>query len=679
MKDIAIANVRNFALMGHTGAGKTVLVDAILFKMGVNDRFGSTADGSSMADWTDEEKERKITIWAKPFDGVYESTGGQKYDIVMLDTPGYADFYGQVVGASTITDAGLIVVDATGGIQIGTNRAWRRCETLGLPRGIVITGLDKENASFDASLKAIQALWGPRCIPVVIPSRDGKKVVDVLAPAGAPADMVDEVEALKNSLIESAAESDDKLIEKYLGGEALTPDEVAAGLRKAVADCKLVPVFAAVAKNDMGVIELVDNIGRLFPSPMDRVVKDATGNVVDVSTTAPFSGMVWRVINDPFVGQLSFVRIYSGTLKADSEIHNATKDTKERIGALYFLNGKKTETIPEAEAGDIVALAKLKNTALNDTLCAHGKSFKFTPIVFPNPTASYAVAPKTQGDEDKLGTGIHRIADDDPTIRVERNTETKELIISGMGEVHLDVTLGRMKKRSNVEIVLSTPKVPYKETVTGLGEGHYKHKKQSGGRGQYGEVYLRVAPLKTSETEWFEDALVGTAVPRNFLPAIEKGLLEGLAKGAIAGYPVINTKVAVYDGSSHDVDSSEIAFKIAASRAFADGMSKAHPVLLEPIMTVKVIVPDQYMGDITGDMNHRRGRILGIGNEDGMQVITAEVPQAEMFRYSSELRSMTGGRGSFEMEMNRYDIVPSNIAQKVVAEAQKHRKEEKEE
>ena len=679
MKDIAIANVRNFALMGHTGAGKTVLVDAILFKMGVNDRFGSTADGSSMADWTDEEKERKITIWAKPFDGVYQATDGRKFDVVMLDTPGYADFYGQVVGASAIADAGLIVIDATGGIQIGTNRAWRCCETLGLPRGIVVTGLDKENANFDETLKAIQAVWGARCIPAVIPAKDGKKVVDVLAPGSASVDMANRIEALKGALIDSAAESDDKLIEKYLGGEALTPDEVASGLRKAVAQCKLAPVFAAVAKNDMGVIELLDNIGRLFPCPADRVVKDAADNVVDVSPTAPFAGIVWRVINDPFVGQLSFLRIYSGTLKADSEIHNATKNTKERIGSLFFLNGKKTETIPEAEAGDIVALAKLKTTTLNDTLCAHGKSFKFAPIVFPNPTAAYAVAPKTQGDEDKIGTALHRVADDDPTIKVERNTETKELIISGMGDVHLEVTLSRMKKRSNVDILLSTPKVPYKETVSGIGEGHYKHKKQSGGRGQYGEVYLKVAPLKAGDTEWFEDALVGTAVPRNFLPAIEKGLLEGLARGSIAGYPVINTKVSVYDGSSHEVDSSEIAFKIAAGRAFTDGMSKAKPVLLEPIMTVKVMVPDQYMGDITGDMNHRRGRILGIGNEDGMQVIAAEVPQAEMFRYSSELRSMTGGRGSFEMEFNRYDVVPSNIAQKVIAEAQKNKKEEKEE
>ncbi len=674
MKDIAVADVRNFALMGHTGSGKTTLIDAILYKLGVNDRLGSPADGSSMADWTEEEKERKITIWAKPFDAVFKSAAGRKFDVVMLDTPGYADFYGQVVGASAIADAGLIVIDAAGGIQVGTNRSWRRCENLGLPRGIAITGFDKENADFDAALKAIQGVWGSRCVPVTIPAKDKKSVVDALAPT-VPA----EAESLKAALVESAAESDDKLIEKYLGGEALTPDEVASGLRKAVAGCKLVPVFAVLAKNDVGVTELMENIGRLFPCPSDRVVKDAAGNAVDVSPSAPFAGMVWRVINDPFVGQLSFVRIYSGTLKADSEIHNATKDSKERIGSLFFLNGKKTETIPEAEAGDIVALAKLKTTALNDTLCAQGKTLKFAPIVFPNPTAAYAVAPKTQGDEDKIGTGLHRVADDDPTIKVERNTETKELIIHGMGDVHLDVTLSRMKKRSNVDILLSTPKVPYKETVTALGEGHYKHKKQSGGRGQYGEVYLKVAPLKPGDDEWFEDALVGTAVPRNFLPAIEKGLLEGLVRGAIAGYPVINTKVSVYDGSSHDVDSSEIAFKIAAARAFTDGMSKARPVLLEPIMTVKVMVPDQYMGDITGDMNHRRGRILGIGSEDGMQVITAEVPQAEMFKYSSELRSMTGGRGSFEMEFNRYDIVPSNIAQKVVAEAQKNKKEEKEE
>ncbi len=678
MKDIAVADLRNFVLMGHTGNGKTAIVDAILFKLGLNDRLGSTADGSSMADWAEEEKERKITIYAKPFSAEYKSAAGKKFGLVMMDTPGYADFYGQAVAASAVADAALIVVDAGSGIQVGTNRAWRRCENLGLPRGIVITGLDKEGADFDTMVKNLQSVWGARCRPLAIPAKGLKSVVDVLASANVPADLSGSVEALKSALIESAAETDDKLIEKYLGGETLTADEIAAGLRGAVAGCKLIPIFAVLAKQDVGVTELLDGVTRIFPAPADCPAKDAAGNAVDTKPEAPLAGLIWRAINDPFVGQLMFMRIYGGTMKSDSEAFNATKEQKERIGTLYCVNGRKQEPITSATAGDIIAMAKLKVTGLNDSLCVPGQSIKFAPIQFPNPTAAYAVAPKTQGDEDKLSTGLHRVADEDPTLKVERNTETKELILSGMGDVHLDATLSRLKKRSNLDLVLSTPKVPYKETVTTLGEGHYKHKKQSGGRGQYGEVYLKVSPRRKGDEEWFEDALVGTNVPRNFLPAIEKGILEGLSKGSVAGYPVINTKVSVYDGSSHEVDSSEIAFKIAASRAYTDGMSKARPVLLEPIMTVKIMVPEQYMGDITGDMNHKRGRILGIGSEDGMQVITAEVPQAEMFRYSSELRSITGGRGTFEMEYARYDIVPSNVAQKIVAEAQKQKKVEEE-
>ncbi|OGV44768.1 MAG: hypothetical protein A2X46_16665 [Lentisphaerae bacterium GWF2_57_35] len=678
MKDIAIADVRNFALMGHTGSGKTAVIDALLFKLGANDRLGSSADGSSMADWTDEEKHRKITVWAKPFDGIYKAKNGQKIDLTMLDTPGYADFYGQMVAASAITDVGLLVIDATGGIQVGTNRAWRRCETLGLPRGIVITGLDKENADFDATVANIQSIWGSRCIPAVIPTADGQGVIDVLGATNA-GDMADAVEETKAKLVEAAAESNDALLEKFLGGEALTMDELAAGLRASVNSGKLIPIFPVMALKDVGVTELLEGITRLFPSPADRPRKDAEGKAIDVTATAPFSGLVWRVINDPFVGQLTLVRVFGGTLKPDGEIYNSVKEQKERYGAVYYLNGKKQEIAVEAKAGDIIALAKLKATVLNDSLCSVGQSIKFTPIVFPNPVMAYAVAPKTQGDEDKIGTGLHRVADDDPTIIVDRNAETKELILHGMGDVHLDVTLERMKARSHVEIVLSPPKVPYKETVTALGEGHYKHKKQSGGRGQYGEVYLRVQPKQPDDPEWFEDAIVGTSIPRNFLPAIQKGLVDSMARGSLAGCPVVNTKVTVYDGSYHDVDSSEIAFKIAGGRAFSDGMSHAHPVLLEPIMTVKIMVPEHYMGPINGDLNHKRGRILGMGAEDGMQVITAEVPQAEMLKYSSELRSITGGRGSFEMEFARYDIVPSNVAQKIIAEAQKNKQHQQEE
>ncbi len=677
MKDIPVAAMRNFVLLGHTGSGKTALLDAMLFKTGANDRLGSTTDGTSMADWTDEEKGRKITIWAKPFTFPVQ-TAGSRYGFVAMDTPGYADFYGQVVAASAVADAALLVVDALSGVQIGTTRAWRHCEALGLPRGIVITGLDKENARFQDTVAAIQSLWGARCVPLVAVGSAGKPLVDVLAGADVPADMQEAVDAARARLVDAAAETDDALLEKFLEGASLTPEEIAVGLRRAVADCALVPIFAAVPGNDFGVSETLEGIARLFPSPADRPGRSADGQAVDVAPEAPFAGLVWRAVNDPFVGQLTFLRVYGGTLKGEGDVFNVTRDQRERIGTLYTVNGRKQEPVTEATAGEIIALTKLKVTVLNDTLGVQGKTAPFAPIVFPNPTAAYAVSPKTQGDEDKLGTGLQRAAEEDPTLRVERNTETKELILYGVGDVHLDVTLTRMKKRSNVDIVLSTPKVPYKETVTAVGEGHYKHKKQTGGRGQYGEVYLRVLPLKPGETEWFEDALVGTNVPRNFLPAIQKGLLEGMSRGAVAGYPVVQTKVAVYDGSSHDVDSSEIAFKIAAARAFSDGMNKARPVLLEPIVTVKIMVPDAFMGDITGDLNQKRGHILGIGAEDGLQVITAEVPQAEMFKYSSELRSMTQGRGSFEMEFARYETVPGNVAQKVIAEAQKNKQAEEE-
>ena len=673
MKDIPIADVRNFVLVGHTGSGKTSLVDALLFKLGVNDRLGNPGDGTSAADWTDEEKNRKITVWAKPFDAVWRPKGGKALRLAMLDTPGYADFYGQVVAATSVADAAVVVVDATAGVQVGTVRAWKRCEALNLPRAIVITGLDKENADFDGTVAALQDVWGARCEVVTFPTADKKGVVDALAAAGGPAD------AIRAKLTDVAAESSDALIEKVLGGETLTADELSAGLRASVAQAKFIPIFAVMARQSVGLDELLAGFARLLPSPADRPGKDAAGNAVNPAADAPLVAQVWRSINDPFVGQLTLARIWGGTLREKSEVFNAVKEQKESVGTIYFLNGKKQETAAEAQAGDVVALAKLKATGLNDVLCAPGKPVQLAPIVFPNPVVSFAVHPKTQGDEDKLGQGLHRVAEDDPTLHVQRNDATHELIITGIGDVQIDAAMERMKARSKVEVTLSTPKVAYKETVTAKGEGHYKHKKQSGGRGQYGEVYLRIEPKKPGVDHWFVDGIVGTSIPRNFLPAIEKGLVEGMQRGAVAGYPVVNTMVTVYDGSSHDVDSSEIAFKIASRTAFKDGMSKAKPVLLEPIMNIRVTIPGEFMGDCTGDLNHRRGRIMGMESEDGMQVIVAEVPQAEVFKYSSELRSMTGGRGSFEMSFNRYDVVPSNVAQKVVAEAAKNKQAEEEE
>ncbi len=671
MKDIPVRQTRNIVLVGHTGSGKTTLLDAILFKLGISERLGSVASGTSAADWTDEEKDRKISIWAKPFTGVHPAADGTKVGFTFVDTPGYADFYGQVVAATAVADAALVVVDASAGIQVGTTRVWRRLEMLGIPRGIVLTGLDKENVDFNAALAAIQSVWGRKCVPIEIPTHDRHAIIDIIEDE-IPDELSDEAAQAKNVLEEDAAEEDDKLLDKYLSGEHLTHDELVGGLRVAVQRRHLTPVFEVEPLQGIGIGQLLEELCHLFPSPLDREVRDAAGTPVDPSPEAPLVAHVWRAVNDAYVGQQSFVRIYGGTLRSDSEVFNVARGQKERLGFLHLVNGRKDTSIAEAHAGDIVALPKLKVTQMNDTLAAPGRSEGMPPIIFPQPVMALAVTPKTAGDDDKIGVGLQRVAEEDQTLHVERHAETKEMLLAGMGDIHLDVAVTRMKKRSNVDVVLSTPKVAYKETITAKAEGHYKHKKQSGGRGQYGEVYLRVAPMPEGG-DWFEDALVGTNVPRNFLPAIQKGALEGMQRGILAGAPLVNTKVMIYDGSHHEVDSSEIAFKIAASRAFADAASKAKPVLLEPVMTVKIMIPDKYLGDVTGDLNHRRGRIIGIASEDGAQVIEAEIPQAEMFRYASELRSITHGQGGFESAFARYDAVPQHVAQKVIAEAAKHK------
>ncbi len=673
MKGIPIAGVRNFALMGHTGAGKTSLLDVMLNILGTNDRIGSPDDKTSMADWTEEEQEHGISIFAKPFDGVYTAASGKQRRFVVTDTPGYADFIGQLISAAETSDAALLVVDALSGIQVGTSRAWRVCEKRNLPRGIVINGLDKDDASFDQALATIKERWGDtRCVPVVLPTTDGKSEVDILnTPTDqVPEDMASAVKAIKDHLIELAAETDDALMEKYFAGEELTADEFSDGLRKSVHDAHLIPVFAASAKTHIGVKETMDSISRLFPSPEDYPVKCADGHEVETCANEPFAGIVRRSVNDPFVGQLSFVRVYRGTLTPNTEVFNATKGEKERIGNLLFVNGKKQTDCQEAKAGDVVAIPKLKNTFLNDTLCAIGDDTVFQPIEFPNPVAAYAVEPKTKGDEDKIGTALKRAAAEDPSIRVERNRETHETILWGMGDMHLDVTLEHIKHRSKVDITHHIPKVAYRETINGTGEGRYKHKKQSGGRGQYGECYVRIRPKTDADGDWFANKIVGGAIPSNFIPACQKGFVDGMTKGPLVGAEVSNVIVELYDGSFHDVDSSEVAFKIAGSRALHEAIEKAHPVLLEPIMTAKVTVPDEYLGDITSILNTKRGRILGMGLEDGLQVIEADVPQVEMFKFCSELRSITGGRGSFEMDFNRYDQVPGNVAQKVIADAQ---------
>lgn len=676
MKEIHVADVRTVSLMGHTGSGKTTITDALAFKLGLNDRLGSVVNGSSVADYSDEEKTRKITIFAKPFHGEYTTAGGRKLGVTVVDTPGFMDFYGQVIAAARATDAALITIDASAGVQVGTRRVWKCLDSRNVKaRGFIITGLDKENTDYNKTLSAIQEAFGQNCVPVVLPDSAGG-VIDILAAKDIPADMAETANEYKGALVERAAETDDTLIEKFLEGEELSPDEIAKGLVASVANGGLYPVFVCKALKDVGITELLEGIGRLFPSPLDVDHHDTEGKLIDAGEDAAPSAFVWRTMNDAFVGQLTFVRVLGGTLKPDSELLNVNKDQKEKVGSLLVVNGKKQETVETAVAGDIVAIPKLKSTEVGDTLCGGGAKVTYPPIKFPPPVMFQAVYAKTQADEDKLGTALQRVCQEDPTLHVVRNTETRESILQGLGDVHIDVAVKLMKKNTNVDVVLSTPKVPYRETVTALGEGHHKHKKQSGGRGQYGEVYLRVEPRQPDEEEWFVDAIVGGAIPGNFLPAVQKGLVEGMQAGSVAGYPVTNVKITVYDGSYHDVDSSEVAFKIAGSRALRDGMSKAKPVLLEPIMKAKIMVPDQFMGDVSGDLNQKRGRILGMGSEDGMQVITADVPQSELFRYAAELRSITGGQGTFEMEFSRYDIVPANVAQKVIAEAQREKEDE---
>lgn len=666
-----IDKVRNFALLGHTGSGKTTLIDSILSKQGVNNRLGSVDDGTSTADYTETEKNRKISVWAKPFTVSCKNGKGETFKLVMIDTPGYADFVGQSIMGAHVADAAVIAIDSEDGIQVGTNRAWRNCEKRGVPKAIAITGIEKENADFDAVLDKCREIWGDICIPATLPGGNGTTVVDVLESENVPEGIADQVEEYKTALIESAAETDDSLVEKYLEGEQLTRDETTVGLRGALKSGALVPVFALSAKQDVGCEEMLQEIMRLFPSPAEIERKDSEGNPVECDSDAALSGLVWRTANDPFVGNLNFVRIFSGTLSADSEIYNSSKGEKERIGHPLVLNGKQQEKIEKAGPGEIVAIPKLKHTSMNDSLCSNEKNLILPPVEFPQTVVSYAVYPKSTGDEDKLAEGLHRAAEDDPIVIAERNNETKEMILSGMGDVQLQVAVESMKRNNSVEVELRTPKVAYKETIKTRAEGHYKHKKQSGGHGQYGEVYLRVEPREPDDEEWFANAIVGGAIPSGFMGAVEKGLKEGLASGPLAKYPVTNVKITVYDGTYHEVDSSEVAFKIAASKALHEALERAKPVLLEPVMKIKVHVPEEQMGDVNGDLNHKRGRILGMGSEDGMQVIEANVPQAEVFQYSSQLRSMTGGKGSFELEFDRYDTAPSDVTQKVVASVKK--------
>jgi elongation factor G len=674
MSDVPVANIRNFVILGHSGTGKTTLTDALAFKLGLNDRLGLVSNGSSLSDTCEEEKTRKISIFANSFMGEY-ALDGETFRLVFTDAPGFMDFYGQVLGAIRAADFALITVDAVAGVQVGTRRAWKACKDCNMPAvGFVVTGLDKDNANFEKVLTSIRETFGMNCAPVTAPLSP-TSVINLLDAKELPPHL----EVFHQSLAESAAETDEALMEKYFAEGTLSPEETRKGLHLGIDAGSVHPIYSVMSLKDIGVNELISSICRLLPAPGEREFKDNAGNIIKADPNGPLIAQVFRTSSDPFIGQLNYVRILSGTMTPGMSIQNNSTDTKETVSGMVQVLGKKQVAIAKAVPGDIVAVPKFKSVKTGHTL-ASGFAGKLPDIEFPQPVFFMALAAKTQADEDKLSTAIHRILDADPTMHYEKNTETKEVVLKGLGDVHIDVTVNLMRSQSHVNVELSTPKVPYRETVTAMGEGHYRHKKQSGGRGQFGEVYLRVYPRREGETgEWFMNKTVGGSIPGNFIPAILKGVNEGMLAGSVAGYPVQGINMEVYDGAFHDVDSSEIAFKIAGRGALRDAMTKSRPVLLEPIMKLQITIPETFMGAISGDMPHKRGRVLGMEVNENIQIITAEVPMAELFKYAAELRSITGGQGSFVMTFDRYDVVPANVAQKIIAEAAKHRVEDAEE
>ena len=669
-----VSETRNFVVAGHSGCGKTSLCDLMLFKAKAVERLGSVDNKTSISDYTPEEQEKQGSIYSSPLNCNWKGK-----DLFFVDTPGYAEFIGETIAPMSVADSLLLVVDAVEGLQIGSTRAWKISRRLNMPRFILINRIDRERANFKNVLSQLQEAYGKTvCVPVTLPvgsEGDFSAVVNVLRDTDIPADLAEDAAKYKEMLMDTIAESDESLMEKYLEGQELTDQEIADGLHAAVMSGDLVPVYAASTAKDIGVTKLMDSINNLFPNPMTKKkVKLADDSELEISPDGSPVLRVFKCVVDPFIGQLTFFKVVSGVVKSDTEYYNVNTATKERFGPLTLLNGKNQKSVASLGPGAIGAVAKLKNTHIGNTLGESSSTKAMPDIQFPNPVMSYAIFPTKSGEEDKIAQGLHKLSESDPTITIKRQDETHEMLLSGMGDQHLAQIVKKLKDHYKVDVHLETPKIPYRETITMNGEGHYRHKKQTGGAGQFAEVYLRIEPCEEGYS--FENKVVGGNIPKNFIPAVEKGVAGTLEKGPLVGCKVENVKVTVYDGKHHPVDSNEMAFKIAARSAFRDAMGKSKPVILEPVMKVKITVPNDYMGDITGDLNHKRGRILGMGTEEGLQVVNAEVPLVEMAKYATELRSMTQGRGLFKMDFERYEQVPSNIANAIIAKHQAEHEEE---
>jgi len=681
MADHKTADLRNVAIVGHGASGKTTLVEAVLLGAGVTNRMGKPREGTSSVDFDEEEKERRFTIFSKL---LFVKHGGKQLQII--DTPGYDDFFGEVASGCAAVEAALVAVPADAGVQVNTRRVWKRAVERGLARAIVITKCDAENAKFEEVVEGIQTILGKACVPVNVPAGLGGGFTGVLSVLNPAADAAGQVAGAAEALKEAIVESDDALMERYLEGGEISAEELLAAAGKAVAKGALVPIFCCAAEKRIGVSELLDGIVSLFPSPADvpprQGKKPGTDEAVErpAKEDAPFSAQVFKALYDPYVGKLAFLRIVSGTLKPEDGLFNVRSGDRSKLGHIYRMQLKEQVEVESAIAGDIIAVAKIEDLEVSDTLCDENDQVAYPVITFPVPMVSRAAEPKTRADEQRMSTALARIASQDKTFLAGRDAQTGELVISGMSDLHLDVVTSKLRRKPfEVEMNLKEPRIPYKETVAGKSSYAYRHKKQTGGRGQFAEVHLRVEPMERGSEFEFVDDIYGGSIPRQFIPAVEKGVRETMVKGVIAGYPVVDVRVAVYDGKHHEVDSSEAAFKIASSRAFSEAFRGARPILLEPIVNMEITVPAKYFGDISGDLSGRRGRIQGMAVEGDQQIISAQVPLAEVANYSTQLRSITGGEGSYTMEFSHYEPVPSKLQESIVAKAAKAKAGEEEE
>jgi elongation factor G len=690
MKEYTTEFIRNLALVSHSGAGKTILMEAFLHFTGVTTRMGKVEDGSTAADFEDEEIRRGLSLSTAVIPIEYKN-----HKLNFLDTPGYTDFVGEVISALSVSDGAVVVVDAVAGAEVGTEVAWSYCDQFNLPRFVLINKMDRDNANFRKALDSVQLLTDGRLLPLQLPwgeKRDFKGVLDLLhmkAYSGSgktaediPAEYQDAVETARMELIEAAAEGEDELLMKYLEGEELTPAEVMQGLKEVIRNGAYVPVFVAAGGAEIGIAPLLDALVELVPSPADVPPVKARGKdgeeELTASSAGPLAAYVWKTTADPFVGKITYFRVYSGVMKSDSRVWNQTKGEEERLGNLYIMRGKEQINVNIVHAGDLAAVPKLGTTSTGDTLCDRGHPLELPVPAYPNALYRVAISPKTQSDSAKISPTLTRLSEEDMTLSWYQEPSTNQTILQGMGDQHIDVAVRKAETKFQTGLVMEEPRVPYRETITKTGLAQYRHKKQTGGAGQFAEVQMRVEPQKEQDFE-FVNAVFGGAISSNFMPAIEKGVRNVMRTGVLAGFPVENVKVAVVDGKEHPVDSKPVAFEIAGREAFKLAVKDASPVMLEPIVNVEIIVPEANMGDVLGDLNTRRARVQGMDTQRGRSIVKAQVPLAEMQRYTTDLRSITGGRGVFTMEFSHYEVVPPHIAEEVIRSRQKELAAAKEE